>query len=94
MIRDGWRFSKVGMELIIRLLDVYSLIVLGAVVVSWMQLPPTNPIVNFLDSMTEPLLGPIRSVLPDMGGLDFSPLVLLFGIRILRDILMSVLLAA
>ena len=82
------------MELIIRLLDVYSLIVLGAVVVSWMQLPPTNPIVNFLDSMTEPLLGPIRSVLPDMAGLDFSPLVLLFGIRILRDILMSALLAA
>lgn len=94
MIRDGWRFGKVGMELIIRLLDVYSVIVLGAVVVSWMQLPPTNPIVNFLDSMTEPLLGPIRSVLPDMGGLDFSPLVLLFGIRILRDILLSALLAA
>ena len=75
--------------LLIGLLDIYSFIVFGAVIASWVQLPPDNPIANFLYAMTEPLLGPIRSVLPDMGGLDFSPLVLLFGVRMLRGILLS-----
>jgi YggT family protein len=75
--------------MLIGLLDIYSFIVFGAVIASWVQLPPDNPIGNFLYSMTEPLLGPIRSVLPDMGGIDFSPLVLLFGLRMLRGMLLS-----
>ena len=41
--------------------------------------------------MTEPLLAPVRQIMPDMGGLDFSPLVLLFGIRLVRSVLISVL---
>ena len=75
--------------LLIGLLDIYTLIVFGAVITSWVQLPPDNPIVNFLHSMTEPALAPIRSVLPDMGGLDLSPIVLLLAVRILREILLS-----
>lgn len=75
--------------LLIGLLDIYSFIVFGAVVASWVRLPPDNPIGNFLHSMTEPLLAPIRSVLPDMGGLDLSPLVLLFAVRMLRGVLLS-----
>lgn len=73
----------------IGLLDIYSFIVFGAVIASWVRLPPDNPIGNFLYSMTEPLLAPIRSVLPDMGGLDLSPLVLLFAVRMLRGVLLS-----
>lgn len=75
--------------LLVQLLDLYSLIVFGAVIASWMQLPPTNPIARFLTTMTEPLLAPIRQVLPDMGGLDFSPMVLLVGVRLVRGVVMS-----
>ena len=78
--------------LLIQLLDIYSLIVFGSVIISWIQLPPDNPIANFLHSMTEPLLAPIRQIMPDMGGIDFSPLVLLFGIRLVRGSLISALL--
>ncbi len=74
---------------LVQLLDLYSLVVLGAVVVSWLQLPPSNPIVTLLGTMTEPLLAPIRRILPDMSGLDFSPLVLLFGLRLLRGVLLT-----
>ena len=74
---------------LIQLLDLYSLVVLGSVVVSWLQLPPSNPIVTLLGTMTEPLLAPIRRILPDMSGLDFSPLVLLFGLRLLRGVLLT-----
>ena len=73
--------------LLVLLIDLYSLIVLGAVIVSWVQLPPTHPVATFLGVMTEPLLAPIRRVLPPMGGLDFSSLVLLFGLRFLRELL-------
>ena len=75
--------------LLIELLDIYSLIVFGAVIISWIQLPPTNPVVRFLHTATEPVLAPIRRVLPDMGGLDFSPLVLLIGLRLLRGLLLA-----
>ena len=70
-----------------QLIDLYSLIVLGAVIISWIQLPPTNPAAVFLRAMTEPVLDPIRRVLPPMGGIDFSPLVLLFGLQFLRGLL-------
>ena len=75
--------------LLIGLLDLYSFVVLGAVVISWLQLPPSNPVVTFLHTMTEPVLAPLRRVLPDMGGLDFSPLILLFGLRMLRGLLLA-----
>lgn len=41
-----------------------------------------------LDRMTEPLYRPIRRVMPDFGGLDFSPMVVVLIIIILRDILL------
>ena len=74
---------------LVQLLDLYSLVVFAAVIVSWFQLPPNQPTVNVLKRLTEPLLDPIRRILPDMGGLDFSPLVLLFGLRLVRDLFMS-----
>ena len=70
-----------------QIIDLYSLIVLGAVVVSWMQLPPSNPIAQLVHALTEPVLGPLRRALPSMGGLDFSPMVLLIGLQMLRGML-------
>ncbi len=75
------------MILVARLLDLYSLVVLVAVVTSWVGLSRDNPIVRFTGALTEPLLAPIRRVLPAMGGLDFSPMVLLFAIQLLRRFL-------
>ncbi|MBN1313430.1 MAG: YggT family protein [Anaerolineae bacterium] len=46
------------------------------VLFSWLRIDPfTNPIARFLYSMTEPLLEPIRSILPPVGMIDFSTLV-------------------
>lgn len=65
-----------------QLIDFYSLIVLVAVVLSWIQVPYNNPLVQAVRMLTEPLLDPIRRVLPPMGGLDFSPLVLLILLQL------------
>ena len=70
-----------------QVIDLYTLIVFGAVVISWVQLPPTNTIAVVLHALTEPVLTPIRRVLPPMGGLDFSPLVLLVALQFLSRLL-------
>lgn len=72
---------------IANLLDLYSLVVIGAVVVSWMRLPRSHPIAGVIYTLTEPALAPIRRALPTMGGLDFSPMVLLLGLQLLRGAL-------
>ena len=72
---------------LIQLIDLYSLIVFVAVVMSWLQLPPSNPIAQFVHALTEPVLTPIRRALPPMGGLDFSPMVLLIGLQLLKGLL-------
>ena len=58
--------------------------------VSWIDLPQDHQIVSVLRRLTEPLLGPLRRILPSAGGLDFSPLVLLLGLRRIRSLLLSV----
>lgn len=69
------------------LIDGYSLVVFAAVILSWIRLDPDNPIVKVVEALTEPVLGAIRRVLPDFGGIDFSPMILLLGLRFLRNAL-------
>ncbi len=72
-------------EFLIKCVEVYSWIVLASVLVSWIRLPQDNPVVQMLDTFTEPLLGPIRKLMPDMGGLDFSPVVLFVLLNMLSS---------
>ena len=74
------------MRLLATLIDLYSLVVLAAVVISWLGIDPRNAFAAFVYRLTEPALGPIRSALPPMGGLDFSPMVLLLLLRLLRNL--------
>ena len=69
-----------------QIIDLYSLIVLGAVVMSWMQLPPSNPLAQFVHAVTAPVLGPLRRALPSMGGLAFARLVRLIGLQMLKSL--------
>jgi YggT family protein len=57
-----------------------------AIVASWMRLPPSNPIVQFVHALTEPALAPIRRLVPPVSGLDFSPMVLLIGLQLLKGL--------
>ena len=75
--------------LLARLFDLYSFVVLASVILSWVHLPPDNTLVRIVNVLTEPVLAPIRRVLPDVGGMDFSPVVLLVGLRLLRGLLLS-----
>ena len=61
-------------------LTLYLYIVIARALISWVNPDPYNPIVKFLYRATEPLLSRVRRVLPVMGGLDLSPLLVLLAI--------------
>jgi len=74
------------------LFTLYWWIILAMVVMSWLTafniVNQTNPYVRqisyFLRRLTEPVLGPIRRILPDLGGIDISPIILLIALEFLR----------
>ena len=74
------------MGLLATLIDLYSLVVLAAVIMSWVGMDRRHPVAAFVRSATEPVLAPIRSALPLVGGLDFSPMVLLIALRLLSNL--------
>ena len=57
------------------LLSIYSLLVLIRVIFSWAMISYSNRIMRFLVDVTEPLLGPLRRVVPMLGRFDISPIV-------------------
>jgi YggT family protein len=77
--------------LILTVIDIYFWIILAMVVLSWLVafnvVNRSNPYVRqfgqALEKLTEPLLRPIRRFLPDLGGIDISPIVLLIAMQFL-----------
>ena len=74
------------MRVVATLIDLYSVVVLAAVIMSWIRMDRRHPLAKVVYRLTEPVLAPIRRALPLVGGLDFSPLVLLIGLRVLRSL--------
>ncbi len=71
--------------------DLYGLALFVRILFGWLRVPYTSPVMRFLWSITEPLLAPIRQVLPPFYGIDFSPLVAYFLLNLLRRIVFSML---
>ena len=75
------------MNIICQLLTIYLIVVFARVILSWFPLSPNSPmagIYSFIYTLTEPVLGPLRRIMPPLGGFDLSPIVVFFGIEILQ----------
>ena len=71
-------------------INFYIFIVIARALVSWVSPDPYNPIVRFLHNATDPLLYRIRRLIPfQMGGLDFSPIILLLALSVLQQVLVN-----
>jgi YggT family protein len=70
-------------------LTIYMYILIARAILSWVNPDPYNPIVIFLYRATEPLLQRVRRVLPNTGGLDLSPLLILLAIFFLQKFVVS-----
>jgi YggT family protein len=68
------------------LFELYTIILLARVLLSWVQIDPNNQLVRIIYQLTEPLLAPIRRLLPQGGGMDFSPIVALIVLLVVEQI--------
>lgn len=73
--------------MLITLIDLYSLVLLASVVLSWINLSPDNPVVRVVRQLTEPVLEQVRKILPSAGGFDFSPVVVFLALGLLKQLL-------
>ncbi len=75
------------MRLVRMVLVLYMILILVGVILSWVGHGVRHPIVPLVFQLTEPVLAPIRRMLPSLGGLDLSPLVAIIGIQFLMILL-------
>ncbi len=84
-------------QTVILALDLYWWILIASAVFSWLfafnVVNPRNQFVgtvgNFLFRITEPVLAPIRRIMPDLGGIDISPIIVLLLIFFIRQFLLT-----
>jgi YggT family protein len=68
-------------RLLLAILNVYAWLIFARVILSWVNPMPSNEILRGVVKVTEPVLAPLRGLIP-MGGLDFSPLIAFLVIRL------------
>jgi YggT family protein len=79
------------MFIIAAVLQLFVFLLIARAILSWVRPGPDSPfraVDDFVYRVTEPVLGPIRSVLPPMGGFDLSPLLVIIAISIIRSALL------
>ena len=74
-------------ELITLFINIFLFAILIQVIISWINPGSYNPAIGLIHSLTEPLLSPVRQRLPNMGGLDLSPMVVMLGLVLLEMLL-------
>ncbi|MEK6791315.1 MAG: YggT family protein [Deltaproteobacteria bacterium] len=85
-------FISAAARVLDALLTVYMWVLIARAIISWVNPDPYNPIVRFLYQATEPVLGRVRRLLPFMGGLDVSPIVVILAIYFIQWFVVSTLL--
>jgi YggT family protein len=71
-------------------LSIYMWIIIARAVISWVSPDPYNPIVRFLNNVTEPVLYRVRRLIPVyFGGFDFSPILVILAIIFIQSFLIQ-----
>ena len=91
--QSGSVFRLIGF-IISGLLSIYILFIVIRIVFSWAMLSYTNRVMRFLVDVTEPLLGPLRRMIPPLGWLDISPLVAILILWLFQQAVAGTLLSA
>jgi YggT family protein len=71
------------------ILYIYLFIIIVQVIISWINPDAYNSITMIMYQLSEPILRPVRQIIPSAGGFDFSPLIILVIINLLMILLIS-----
>ena len=77
--------EKTIISLIDLIFQIFAFLILARVLISWVRVDPAHPAVQFLYDVTEPILRPIRDMMPNMGMFDFSPIIALLLLQIVLE---------
>jgi YggT family protein len=66
------------------LVRLYLIILVAMIIVSWIAPGSRHPVIELIWQISEPVMAPFRSLLPNMGGVDFSPILVFIGIQIVQ----------
>lgn len=79
-------------QLVDALFSAYSFLILARVVMSWVDASPYNPIVQLIHNLTEPVLRPLRVLIPTGSmAIDISPILAFFILSFLKKIIIGML---
>jgi len=82
------------MDLLVYFVDVFftllSLAILARVLLSWVRVSPYHPAVELLYRITEPILAPLRRVIPPLGMVDITPVIALILLQIIQWVLVAI----
>lgn len=80
----GWSLVVVFLlRVLLLLLEALTVVIVLRALMTWISPGETNPLARFLYQITEPVLAPLRRILPKFGGLDFSPFVAVVILQVL-----------
>jgi YggT family protein len=88
-------------QLLLLALQIYSWIIIASVIISWLvafevinvKNEQAQNLLRALDKVTKPVYDPLRKFIPPIGGIDVTPIVVLFGIYILEQIVVQLFMA-
>ncbi len=72
--------------LIGQIITLYEIVIIVRIVLSWVPHNMNHPAAAFLYKITEPILAPVRRVIPSIGGIDISPIVVFIGLHVIGNI--------
>lgn len=70
-------------------IQILSYAIIGRVIMSWIDQPGSMRITQILNEVTEPILAPLRSILPSMGMFDFTPIIAMLLLQLLEGLVRS-----
>jgi len=83
-----------GLAMMVELfIQLYSLVILARVLMSWVNIDPYSPLARTIFNLTEPVLAPVRNLLPPAAGLDFSPIIVMVLLQVIGRMIVTMLLA-
>jgi YggT family protein len=71
------------------LITILQIAIIGRALISWFPVDPSNPLVRVLTEITEPVLAPLRRVIPRFGMIDITPMVAIIVLSIAQQALLS-----
>ena len=78
-------------ELVVLAFNVFIFAIVIQVIISWINPGTYNPVNALLYSITRPIMGPIQRLIPQVSGIDLSPLIALIGLQILKMLVLPLL---